>query len=314
MVMNELERLNFRSSKIQMKFFGERQLLKRELSSEAKAENRRVELLALVDKQYDTWIPCGGTYHCPDTIVFLTNGTGLKLDTCALKQKLECIKIEEYVTPELAREADMHTMDEDGVALRSGGMLKYDICAGKSVDVLIPIRENCFEPEMNLYEQTKDGWRKIEGRKPEIVEVKGQRYYTFSISGSGIINCDVRVTLPRRPPKLIFKAKKGLILNEVRLSCDCPFMIQAKQSVKGKGKKVKLIRTCCPEAQVQILAKTTNGEQLEFPYGSIDRLSHRKSMIACKDEVRKRILGFGIRKNTIYRVYKVTEKDFRKKK
>lgn len=314
MVVNELERLDFPSSKIQTKFFGERQLLKRELSSEVKAENRRVELLALVDKQYDTWIPCAGTFRCPDTVVFLANGTGLKLDTCALKQKLECIKIEEYVTPELAREADMHTMDVDGVALRSGGMLKYDICAGKSVDVLIPIRENCFEPEMDLYEQTKDGWRKIEGQKPEIIEVQGRRYYSFSISGSGIINCDVRVTFPRRPPKLIFKAKKGLKLVEVRLSCDCPFTIEAQCSKMDKGKKVELIRTCCPEAQVQILAKTTNGEQLKLPYGPIDRLSHRKSVIACKEEVRKRILGFGIRKKTIFRVYKVTEKDFRKKK
>jgi hypothetical protein len=294
--------------------FGEKQLFKAELSEDDKAANRRVELIVLVEREYRSWIPCAGTFRCPDTIVFLANGTGLKLDTCALKQKLECIKIEEFVTPELAREADMHTMDVDGVALRSGGMIKYDICAGKSVDVLIPIRENCFEPEMDLYEQTKDGWRKIEGQKPEIIEVQGRRYYSFSISGSGIINCDVRVTLPRRPPKLIFKAKKGLKLVEVRLSCDCPFTIQAQRSKKDKGKKVELIRTCCPEAQVQILAKTTNGEQLELPYGPIDRLSHRKSMIACKEEVRKRILGFRIRKKTIYRMYKVTEKDFRKKK
>jgi hypothetical protein len=305
-----LSELGVKEGMFQSAHFGERQLNKLERDPADKASNRRVEVLALKNVEYEYFIPCAGVVRCPDTMIYLPQGTGIKLDTCALQEKLKCIKIEECVTPEAARIGGMHTMDNEGEALRSGGMIKYDICDGRTVQVFIPIRENCFEPEMDLYEQTKDGWKKIEGQKPEVVEVQGRRFYSFPVSGSGVINCDVRVPAQSKPPKLIFKAKKGLQLVEVRLSCDCPFVIQAVRSKKEKGRKVELIRNCCPEAQVMVTAKLATGKFVELPYGSINRLDPRKSLIGCKTSERKRVLLFKIRKKSMHRAYRVREKHF----
>lgn len=308
-VKEVLKDLGVKDGMLQLAHFGERQLFKPEKDQNDKASNRRVEIFALKNVAYEYFIPCAGTFSCPDTMIFLPQGSAIKLDTCALKEKLKCIKIEEYVTPEAARNGGMHTMDNEGQALRSGGMIKYDICDDRTVQVYVPIRENCFEPNMDLYIQTEKGWKKMD-EKPEIVEVQGRRYYSFPVSGSGVINCDVRVPVKSKPPKLIFKAKKGLQLVEVRLSCDCPFTIQAVRSKKEKGRKVELIRNCCPEAQVMITAKLASGKVVELSYGSIDRLDHRKSLIGCKTSERKRVLLFRIRKKSMYRAYSVREKHF----
>jgi hypothetical protein len=308
-VKEVLKDLGVKDGMLQLAHFGERQLFKPEKNQDDKASNRRVEIWALKNVEYEYFIPCAGTYSCPDTMIFLPQGSAIKLDTCALKEKLKCIKIEEYVTPEAARNGGMHTMDNEGQALRSGGMIKYDICDDREVQVFVPIRENCFEPNMDLYMQTEKGWKKMD-EKPEVVEIQGRRYYSFPVSGRGVINCDVRVPSGSKPPKLIFKAKKGLQLVEVRLSCDCPFTIQAVQSKKGKGRKVELIRNCCPEAQVMIQAKLSSGKKVELPYGSLDRLDPRKSLIGCKTSERKRVLLFRIRKKSMYRAYRVREKHF----
>lgn len=304
-----LKDLGVKDGMIRLSHFGERQLFKPEKNQQDKASNRRVEILALKNVEYEYFIPCAGVPRCPDTLIFFPQGSAIKLDTCALKEKLKCIKIEEYVTPEAARNGGMHTMDNEGQALRSGGMIKYDICDGRTVQVYVPINDNCFEPNMDLYIQTKKGWKKMED-KPEIVEVQGKRFYSFPVTGSGVINCDVRVPVKTKPPKLIFKAKKDLQLVEVRLSCDCPFIIQAVRSKKDKGRKVELIRNCCPEAQVMITAKLASGKIVELPYGAIDRLDPRKSLIGCKTSERKRVLFFRIRKKSMYRAYRVRERHF----
>jgi hypothetical protein len=308
-VQDVLKELGVKDGMIQMAHFGERQLFQPEKNDDDKATNRRVEVVVLKNVAYEYIIPCRGLLTCPETMIYFPQGSAIKLDTCGLKESLKCIKIEEYVTPETARNGGMHTMDDEGGTLRSGGMIKYDICDGQTVQVYVPIRESCYDSDMDLYEQTPEGWKKLD-EKPEVVEIQGRRFYSFPVTGNGVINCDVRVPDRSKPPKLIFKAKKGLQLVEARLSCDCPFTIQSVQSKKGKGRKIVLTRNCCPEAQVMITAKLASGKVVELPYGSIDRLEPRKSLIGCKTSERKKVLFLKIRKKSMYRAYRVREKHF----
>lgn len=290
--------------------FGEKQLLKEEKSKADQAANRRVEVRIIHRVQYEKWVPCGGFQNCSKKIV-LPQGTIYWVDTCSNPDYEKCIQITEYVTPESAREGGMHTMDDQGYTLVSGGMLKYDICKGLTKNVNIPIPESCDNPDMVLYEFTEDGsWKLIEGVKPEVTEIDGKKYYSFPITGRGVINCDSRLEQPSKPPKIVFKGKRGLKLNEVRISCDCPMTIQTSQMRKVKPRKIKMDRLCCPELQVYISATSKSGEKLILDYVPIEQLKNRKSILACKQEEVWRWFIFKKRKKTVYRFYKIREKDF----
>lgn len=289
--------------------FGERQLLKVERSKSDKADNRRVEVLILHKVRHEKFVPC--RYQNCSKKITLPQGTVYWVDTCATPNYKECYKITEFITPESVREEGLHTMDDQGNTLVSGGMLKYNICEGVTKQVYVPVNESCETPEMDLYSQNEDGeWELIQGQKPKIVTVEGRRYYSFPISGSGIINCDARMDLPTRNPKIVFKAKWGLKLDEVRISCDCPLMIQARTPKRKNGRKIKLDRSCCPELQVSVRAHSKDGESLEMEFGPISRLKQRKSPFACKTEEIWRWFIFKKRNKPVYRFYKVREKDF----
>lgn len=305
--LDQSDLTNFDSVIIQP--FGESQLLKQEHSKADKAENRRVEVLIIHQVRHEKFVPC--QYQNCSKKVTLPQGTVYWVDTCATPNYKECYKIIEYIHPDSVRQGGMHTMDDQGNTLISGGMLKYDLCEGIMKQVHIPINDGCVTPEMNLYRQNEDGeWELIEGQNPEVVTIDGREYYSFPISGSGVINCDTYITLPTRTPKIVFKGKRGLKLDEVRISCDCPLTVQVGSPKRKNEKKVKLNRQCCPELQVYVKAHTKDGETLEMDYGPISRMKPRKSPFACKQEEIWRWFIFRKRKKPVYRFYRVREKDF----
>lgn len=292
--------------------FGERHLFKEEQSSDDKALNRRVEISIIYLYSYREIIPCGGYNPCPDTVITLPQGTFYHVDTCWLSKNPKCIQITEFLTPEAARLGGFTTYDSNDEPLQSAGMLKYHICPETVVQVYIPINENCFTADMDLYSlDDKGNWQLMEGIRPEIETVNGRRYYTFPISGNGMINCDKRISLPARQPKVVFKAERGLQLEEVVWSCDCPFTIQNGTPKRKNGKKIKVVRTCCPELQVSITAVDGNGKVYKLPFGDIDLLKSRKCLFGCKTSERKRWFIFKIRKKAIYRRYLVRKIDLR---
>lgn len=289
--------------------FGELQLLREEKSRSDKADNRRVEVIIIHKTRHEKFVPC--QYQNCSKKITLPQGTVYWVDTCATPNYKECYKITEYITPDSIREGGLHTMDDQGNTLISGGMLKYDICEGVMKQVHIPINDGCDSPRMDLYTQNEDGeWVLIEGQKPEIVTIDGRKYYSFPVSGSGVINCDTYISIPKRTPKIVFKGKRGLKLDEVRISCDCPLMVQARGPLRKNRKKIKLDRQCCPELQVYIKAHSKDGEALEMEYGPISRLKPRKSPFACKQEEIWRWFIFRKREKSVYRFYRVRKKDF----
>lgn len=291
--------------------YGERKLLNSEVNDGDKALNRRVEVMILSRDYAQQPVPVAPDPPCPDTLVILPQGTMIQVNRCYLEANPDCIKITEFVTPEAAREAGMTTMDNNGLPLESAGMLKYDLCPEARVQAYIPINENCPPEDMDLYQMDEDGaWQKIEGEKPKPVEVNGIRYYSFPISGSGVMNCDKLRPVVIRPPKMIFKAKQGLRLSEVRVSCDCPFTILAVAPKRKSGKKVVTNRVCCPELQIAIEAVDKNGNPVSLDYGPIGRLEGRRTLIACKAEDEWNWFIFKKRRRVVYRAYKVRPKHF----
>lgn len=292
--------------------FGERRLLKEEKNASDKATNRRVEITLIHEVLYNTSIPSVRKKDCTDTLIALPQGTLYRINKCKLDSFPECIKITEYLTPQSAREGGFTTVDTQGEPLQSAGMLNYNICPETPIEVYIPINENCFSPNMNLYVMNSKGkWRLLKDEKLKIVTVSNRRYYTFPLSGMGVVNCDQRMPArPVRQPKVVFKAEKGIHLKEVIWSCDCPFTIQTGLPKRKSGKKIKVNRTCCPKLQVRITATDDSGQKLELPFGEIKRLKPVKSIFGCKSPERKKWFIFRVRKKNIYRKYKVRRVDF----
>ncbi len=291
---------------------GEHALLKEEKTPADQALNRRVELTIVTVRKERKVVSCGGFNPCPKDTVFLPQGTFYIVDTCWRHVHPDCISITEYLTPESARQAGLRTEDVNGGGLISAGMLKYELCEDTKVEVYIPLREDCDGGDMYLYRQDKNGrWRLVNPNKLEVRKINGRSYYPVGLSGSGNINCDhLNWLQPRRTPKVVFKAKDRLKLEEVVWSCDCPFTIQTGRPKRTSGKKIKVDRTCCPELQVSITVKDREGQAHTLPFGDIGRLQHARTPFGCKTANRRRWFIFNIREKIIYRRYKVRRADF----
>jgi hypothetical protein len=310
-VMHFLRQSSTSLPEMKIEAWGERRLLREELTKEDQALNRRVELTFVTARRDTKILICGGTYKtCPDT-VWLPQGSFYLRDTCMFPKDKGCAKITEYITPGSAREAGLRTEDANGIPLQSAGMLKYDICEGRKIEVFIPLPDNCFTPPMYLYEMDSRGrWKRVGSTPLPVVTIRGQQFLRTVLSGMGTVNCDDVFFAPPRSPKVIFKAKDGLKLEEVVWSCDCPFTIQTGRPTRRSGKKIVIDRTCCPELKVSVSARTEQGEQLKLDYVDIDSLKHGKSIFGCKSEERKRWFIFKIRKKMVYRRYKIRRSDF----
>lgn len=289
---------------IEMNFQGEKQLLKQELSITDQQRNRRVELAVFHTVEYDTWVPCGGTYNCRDTLITLPSGVIYSINRCIYKSKPDCVLIQEFLSQQQLQAANLLTMDQQGNTLYSGGMLKYTICDTVKIRVYIPINESCFLEGMKRYEQTEAGWELAKEPDVNIEIINGTRYYAMPLSGVGMVNLD-QIGFPTVPPKIKFKSKRGVKLEQIVLSCDCPMASVAGVAKNKRKRKIVLPRICCSDPQVRIIFTNKKGELVTVPYQSLSKLKRIRSIGGCKGEEKWKFLMFKKREKLIYKKYRV---------
>lgn len=292
------------STLIECDFKGESQLLKEEITSEDQQRNRRVELSIVHLVEYEDIIRCGGTYDCRDTMIKLPSGVMYAINRCIYRRNPNCVSIQEFLSPDQLREANLLTMDTDGNTLFSAGMLKYTICDTVKIKAYIPIDENCFTEGMKKYEQTENGWQLAKEPEVEIQTINSIRYYVLPLQGSGMINMD-QIGFPTVPPKIKFKSKRGVKLEQIAISCDCPMASVAGGPKNKRKRKVVLPRVCCPDPMVRIVLTNKNGELVTLPYQPLNNLKRIRSIGGCKGEEKWRVLFIKKRKKVIYKKYRV---------
>ena len=292
------------SHSIELAFMGEKQLLNQDHTLEEQQRNRRVELMVFHAVEYETWIPCGGTYNCRDTLIKLPSGVMYAINRCVYRRNPNCVSIQEFLSPDQLQEANLLTMDTDGNTLFSAGMLKYSICDTVKIRAYIPIDENCFSEGMKKYEQTENGWQLATEPEVEIETINSIRYYVLPLQGSGMINMD-QVGFPTVPPKIKFKSKRGVKLEQVAISCDCPMASVAGGPKNRRKRKVVLPRVCCPDPVVRIVLTNKNGELITLPYQPLNNLKRIRSIGGCKGEEKWRVLFIKKREKVIYKKYRV---------
>jgi hypothetical protein len=291
-------------NQIERNFFGEKKLLREELSEEDQQKNRRVELIVYFFVDEYRWTPCVTGRPCPDTLISLPSGILYKINLCTYNLNPSCVTIGEFLSRTQIQDAGLHTMDFEGRTLFSAGMFKYSICDSVKIKVYIPVRESCFEEGMKLYTENENRWVLSSRQDFKMEEVNRQRYYKIPLSSSGMLNLD-KVGFSTPPRKIKFKSKRGVKLEQVALACDCPLAVVFGPAKNKRKRTVVLPRVCCSDPNVRIILTTKDGRSETIPYKPLTSLKHIRSIGGCKGKEKWRFLVFRKREKWIYRKYRV---------
>ena len=309
-VYQTLKAMDSSFNQFELNYFGEERLLNKEANGQEEKQNRRVEIKIYFERRIERWIPCRGYSPCPDTLIVLPGGTYYKVNVCELRAHPGCISISEVITGEQIRREGFTTMDQNNEPLTSAGMLKYAICDSVKINVFLPVNESCFEPDMQFYRGTENGWVVDPDYPLQIIENNGIRYYSFPLQGVGSMNLD-KISFPGPPPpKMKFKGKGGIRLTRVEVACDCPLSVVAASPKRVNARKIKMPRICCAEPMVKVQAVNKKGEKLYSDFVPLDTLDELHFIGGCKAEEKWRFLIFKKRKKTVFRTYRVRKRHF----
>lgn len=305
----------FDDSDIFADFFGESKPKASNETEQGQRINRRVDVTLFYTFKEEYLITCGGFRNgcVGDTLVPLPSGTLIKVNKCVYLKNPSCFNVSEFVSGDQVRESELHTIDEDGNPLVSGGMLSFDICDSIEVTALVPRNRggNCLTGDMNLYAIDQDGnWKLIDIETVPVEIYGGQEYFRIPLRGVGSINLDMMITLPKRKQYTVFKAKRGIKLHRIWLQCDCPLTVLSNDDVKRNGRKIKLPKVCCPnEPMVRIEYLDDNGAVQSTDYKWISKLDTAHKLGGCKQEERWKWFVFRKRNKSMYKRYRVKKRD-----
>ena len=288
--------------------YGENKPKESNATETGKQINRRFDIVILYKPQTppvadnvvevaDKLSPQTPTDTCYDTLIYIGDGTIIKMNKCEYLKQKNCLEFTAYDSPERIRDSNMTTLDSVGNALMSGGMFVFktcnDSCLNEPITVRIPVPCNVIL-DMDLYAINTDGSWTMTGTEVRVVKVNGTYYYEMELICPGGYNCDKKFCKPgiilkfKKPcRKFKFKATEGLNFNSIQLSINCPFGLYDFELSKNR-KKATLWMKCPPGIpSVKIEATTSNGEKLLLDYRSVRLLSDKKRTNKCPNLARK---------------------------
>lgn len=295
-------------------FFGEKKPIKSNNTADGQQSNRRVEITVryeIIEIELEEITPAVKLPDCTvDTLIVLPGGTMYRINKCFYEANPNCVSITSFLDPASAQARGLETQTEDGSPLVSGGMIDYEICDDREVEVLIPMNSSCPTFGMNAYTLNEDGsWTQTSDAPLKQVEINSAFYYSVPLSGSGSFNCDKLIPSVNLQ-KVKIKSKRGIELDYATLSCDCQFFVFGNEPKNKRKRKIVLGVLCCPELMVSISAKTTDGEVLIMERQPIDELDNKNNLGSCPQDIKWQWWIFSVRNKGVYRKYKVGLEDF----
>ncbi len=292
--------------------YGENKPKESNTTETGKQINRRVDIVILYKPQTppvadnvmevdDKLSPQTPTDTCYDTLIYVGDGTIIKMDRCEYLRKKDCLQFTAFDTPESIRNSNMTTLDSAGNALMSGGMFIFktcnDTCLDEPITVRMPVPGNIVM-DMDLYTLNTDGsWTRI-GSGNRVVKMSGTYYYEMEIICPGGYNKDKPIKdafckpgvfrkLKKPCAKYKFKAKDKLTFTSIQLSTNVPLGLYNFKISKNQ-KKATFWMGCPPAVpSVKIEAISSNGEKLLLDYRSVRLLSDKKRSKKCPNLARK---------------------------
>ncbi|MCC6372778.1 MAG: hypothetical protein IT236_17370 [Bacteroidia bacterium] len=267
----------------------------------------------------------GGKEHVPnrptldtcgrDTTLYFPSGSMVKINRCFYLQQKNCFSYTDYLDARSAQRGGFSTVDMDGNAIVSGGMIDVRFCSDSVLKrpfyAFLPVPPCLEKQAMTMWTSTKGNQWKDKATPVDMVKIDGRLFYKVPIVISGCINCDM---VARKPPVLKIKLKNGLRIKKAVLSYDCPIY-----SLTGKikrSKKKAVFPYLCPNTEPLIYIKAYNkkGDSLLIDNANINQYQRKRKLIsncACYTQAKERYAGiFKIRRKYLYRKYKFYAKDF----
>lgn len=323
-VKDFLINLNISDTIISSSFSGESEPRESNATPKGKQANRRVQIKLLRKPTVaEMEVVLGEKKPNPcakDTIIRLETGGHYQINRCTYLENPNCVQLKEVGTAQSMAESGLNTMNEDGEALISAGMVEYDICEGTEVTYFLPIRQGCDPGGMTLWQLNEDGlWHETSPEELEPIEVNGQTFYKLRLAGRGTKNCDTppkkQRKLPTRKSRFKFKRKSGMSVQSVTIYCDCPLRGQRITSKRNKGKKAvyeheHVKNRCCSDARVMIEAKNADGKIVYMRQRLLTELEGNTFMGDCPTTERRKFLFLRIRNKSMYRKYRLRKEDF----
>lgn len=280
-----------------------------------------VPLVQPLDTVKANLIPCFDADCRRDTTIVLPQGTRLVFNRCEYLRLQPCLEFEEALSAREALENGLTTMDSQGRALSSCGMIRITLRPGCSPDECfnypVKVRSLVPKPECNpcsvmpptLFELSRElAWQSSTKESPqiELVKEKGKEYYAYELRCPGNWkNCDC---LPLGIG-MKFKAPRKYIIRAVTLSMECPMVVVTRDTFNSKRPNIARFKVPCPNSKIYLsyTLLTPAGDTLHVKRHSTEKMRARKKVRDCGNPRGKRIrrvLGiFPVYRHALYHKY-----------
>lgn len=315
-VATAFKKLALPDSIFRISYKGEEDPIDDNATEEGMQHNRRVHIVAMHLIRGEK-PPCATPPPPPcldDTMIVLPEGTMYKINKCFYLKNPDCVKLTEIYSADAMIEHEMETMTHGHEPLISGGMLKYDICDDKQVQVFMPLREDCDGEDMSYWERTENGtWNEVSKRPIKPITLGDRRYYPIMLSGRGACNMDKRVPLGPPPPKTRFKVKwrADVRLQSLTIYCDCPLSAINVPAKNKRQRRIVINSMCCPDAKITFEATDKKGNPLRFDFQPLDALKGASSLGQCRTDIRRQWWFFKTWNKVMYRKYRISRRNFK---
>jgi hypothetical protein len=221
-----------------------------------------------------------------DTVLKLTSGAMLKMNSCEFKKISSCFSVNIYTTAEKLKSSKFTTMGFSGQVMSTAGIVEVKLCDDNELEnpmtVYLPVANEC-KPNVHpdLWTNFGKGVWNERSAKAEVDTINGLPYYVFTTNKSNEGNFAAHIN---DKPEFTIKSKKGLKMKEVTVYYECEMGVY-RMTLEEPAKKMK-ITLPCPSAAVKfdIIAEDKEGNEVLLTDISSTDIKSKGKQKSCETE------------------------------